>query len=314
MPKRIVKLLEIDLVGSPMVRSMLNSDVVNEYTARYLTKAHGMPDPVLFEMGGVLLIGDGMHRIQAMFDAGLESQTFEVIPGSREECIKFALGSNMAHGLRRSNADKRAAVTLALMEFTKLSNGALADMCGVGDDLVASVRAGLEIKRSIPAVSERTSADGRTFKQSTTKVEQPKEPVEDKSKVAEVPRVQAAPDTLEAFDSTGYPIPKKARPVWGRKIEALDLARSIDTIKAVLARALNAQDLLFVELNFKSIEADLDRVSDALSVVVPYAVCPACQGQNVETCNFCNGRGCVSRHRYRTAPEDIRSIREQTKT
>lgn len=80
--------------------------------------------------------------------------------GGRVEALKWALGANAAHGHRRSNADKRRAVEIALREFPKILSNALAKMCGVHDGLVASVR-GIQVPES--GTSTVTGADGKQY-------------------------------------------------------------------------------------------------------------------------------------------------------
>ena len=52
----------------------------------------------------------------------------------------YSLGANQSNGLRRTNADKRHAVELALKEFPKLSDRAIAEMCGVSQPFVSEFR------------------------------------------------------------------------------------------------------------------------------------------------------------------------------
>lgn len=61
-------------------------------------------------------------------------------PGGRIDALKAALSANAAHGIRRGNADKRRAVEIALREFPKLSSRMIAELCGVGHQLVGQVR------------------------------------------------------------------------------------------------------------------------------------------------------------------------------
>ena len=60
--------------------------------------------------------------------------------GTRLDALKFSLGANQANGLRRTNADKRHCVELALKEFPKLSDRAIAGMCGVSHPFVSEMR------------------------------------------------------------------------------------------------------------------------------------------------------------------------------
>jgi len=77
--------------------------------------------------------------------------------GGRREALKFALGSNAAHGLRRTNKDKRKAVEIALREYPKLSNRAIAELCKVSPGMVDEMR-----NTQLPKLgSSRIGKDGK---------------------------------------------------------------------------------------------------------------------------------------------------------
>ena len=64
----------------------------------------------------------------------------EIRNGTRTDALRFALGANHKHGLRRSNLDKRHSVEMALTEFGNLSDHLLSEMCGVSQSFVTNVR------------------------------------------------------------------------------------------------------------------------------------------------------------------------------
>jgi ParB-like chromosome segregation protein Spo0J len=61
-------------------------------------------------------IGDGFHRVLAARRAGLTEFPADVRPGSRRDALLHSISSNDAHGLPRTNADKRRAVGLLLSD------------------------------------------------------------------------------------------------------------------------------------------------------------------------------------------------------
>ena len=69
--------------------------------------------------------------------------------------------ANQPHGLRRTHADKRKAVTLALKLHPEMSDQAIADHCGVSRNMAFGVRRqhvkGLQVER-------RVGVDGKTSK------------------------------------------------------------------------------------------------------------------------------------------------------
>jgi hypothetical protein len=75
--------------------------------------------------------------------------------------ILFSVGANDSHGLRRTNADKRRGVELLLRdeEWSKKSDRWIAEQCGVGHQLVATVRSQLGDSSSSSAA--RAGQDGK---------------------------------------------------------------------------------------------------------------------------------------------------------
>lgn len=304
---KIVFLKEINIEGSPHVRQCYRADIVSEYAERYkLGKKHGMPLPTLFKVGKDLLIGDGWHRINAMQEAGLKAGTFDVITGTYEDCVKFALGSNTVHGLRRTNADKRQCAILAVTKFPKQSNNALAEMCDVSDMLIAEVRKELENSGKVEVVKTRVGADGREQKTDRTK--------ESNANKSGAQKDGGVSGGNKAFDATGYPLTEKALLVWKRRDEALKVVSSIAAIGKLFEEAKKNKDLLYREVNFNAVEASLSALQSSAAVSVPHAVCPACQGIIVDTCTLCKGRAVISKFKYEsTISEKDRKLRESRK-
>jgi ParB-like chromosome segregation protein Spo0J len=283
--QKIIFLADIHVAESPKVRFELNPAVVEEYAENYKRKDHGMPAPVLFQVGKSLLIADGHHRRQAMATAGLKAAVFEVRIGTHEDCVRFALQANIKHGLMRTNADKRASAKLAITEFPKEPDTKLAELAGVSDKTVASVRKAMQ-EAAAPAPAPA-----------------PAEPEE--------PEVDEAP-AKGAKDSTGHKLTERALVFWKRKDEAKSLMQSLSNIKRILNKAQKEKDLLYFEVNFNAVEANIAQAYTGLSVAVPHAVCPTCQGLRPDSCRVCGGRGVISKFRYeRTTPETVRKIREK---
>ena len=79
--------------------------------------------------------------------------------GGKLDAIKYALGANTTNGLRRSNADKRRCVEVALEHWGKMTTKALAEMCGVSRPFVEELR---PKQSATVALSEtRTGRDGK---------------------------------------------------------------------------------------------------------------------------------------------------------
>lgn len=77
-------------------------------------------------------------------------------PG-RQDALKHALAANIQHGQRRTNADKRRCVEVALVEFSTLSSRAIAELCGVSHRFVDGIRPQV----ATVATSTRIGRDGK---------------------------------------------------------------------------------------------------------------------------------------------------------
>ena len=70
----------------------------------------------------------------------------------------------MAHGLKRTNADKRRSVELALAEWPNVSDRQIAEICAVGHDMVAGIRAGQLAENASCEPQPRVGKDGKARK------------------------------------------------------------------------------------------------------------------------------------------------------
>ena len=100
------------------------------------------PPIVLFTDGLHYWLADGFHRILAARDAGLSEFPADVRPGTERDALLFSISSNGAHGLPRTNADKRKAVTLLLAdaEWSQWSDIEIARRCQVSQLFVTRLR------------------------------------------------------------------------------------------------------------------------------------------------------------------------------
>jgi hypothetical protein len=97
------------------------------------------PPIVVFTDGTDSWLSDGIHRLDGAIKAkkkiGVDTRN-----GTKADAIEFACGANAAHGMRRTNADKKRSVQLALSAFPDRSSRAIADLCGVGHPFVEQIR------------------------------------------------------------------------------------------------------------------------------------------------------------------------------
>jgi hypothetical protein len=184
-----VKLQNIELDASIQCRASINTETVNEYAER-MTEGDEFPPVELFGTAAACWIGDGWHRVLAARQIGAVDIEATMHDGGRGEALKYALSANAANGLRRTNLDKRRCVEIALKEWPKLSDNAIAQLCGVDNHTVGAVRPAT-LGNSQP--EKRTGADGKQY-----------------------PATRSRPEPTE----TETPKQEEEQPAWGPVVEA----------------------------------------------------------------------------------------------
>jgi len=167
-----MKLDSLSLDGDTQPRMEVNSYVVDEY-AEAMKAGAVFPPLEVFTDGAKYWIVDGIHRWHAARKAGLDKIKCNIHQGTLEEARWFSYGVNQAHGLRRTNDDKRKAVMAALRhpKGAKLSNVQIAEHCGVSEYLVRDCRKELESIFDIIEDKTRTvTRGGKTYEQNTANI------------------------------------------------------------------------------------------------------------------------------------------------
>lgn len=155
---------DIRLDGGTQARECICEDTVADY-AEALADGETLPPAVAFLVDGQYYLADGFHRYHATYRAGATTLECEVRTGTLQSARLFAYGANKTHGLRRSNADKRKAVSGMLAEFADWSDSRIAKHVGVDHKTVAAHRPAI-LGNSQDAPFERTvERNGRTYTQ-----------------------------------------------------------------------------------------------------------------------------------------------------
>lgn len=165
---------------------------VNDYAVAMKEGAQ-FPPIVVFSDGAEYWLADGFHRVEAAKNIELSAIQADVRRGTKRDAVLFACGANAAHGLRRTNADKRRAVETLLRdaEWVKWSDGEIARRCAVSDRFVSGVRKDLSPNSS--EIVERTvTRNGTTYTQNTANIGRPAVPAA-KPPTIPIPLKQPAP-------------------------------------------------------------------------------------------------------------------------
>jgi len=165
-PKRI----RTDL-GTQM-RVAMNEEVVKEYAEAMQAGSEFPPLRAFFdEPNDLIILADGFHRLAAHNQVRPNDQIrVELVLGTAEDAQWESIGANKSHGLRRTNDDKRNAITMALLhpKGAELSDRNIAEHVGVDHKTVASVRREKQLSGEIPQIDSRTVRRGNQIYQQDT--------------------------------------------------------------------------------------------------------------------------------------------------
>lgn len=136
----MIKLDKIKIDGTQS-RVALNNEVRQDY-AEAMRCGAKFPPVKLFYDGSTYWLADGFHRYFATKDIQANEIEADIENGTKDDALLYSLGANQSHGLQRTSADKRHAVSIILNHKTwrEWSNRTIAKECAVSLDLVNRLR------------------------------------------------------------------------------------------------------------------------------------------------------------------------------
>lgn len=173
-----LKLSEIRIDGGTQPRAHISTDLVSEYAERIEAGDVFPSSEVVFD-GKDYWLWEGFHRYHGHAKAGKKTMSCNVRQGTLRDAILFSCGANSSHGLRRTNEDKRSAVTRLLqdIEWSKNSDRWIAEQAGVSDRFVASVRPEVRCEPFAPETdAAETQDETRHYDDSESQIEPEREP------------------------------------------------------------------------------------------------------------------------------------------
>ena len=148
-------------------RKATDGETVQEYAEAMEHGAIFPPCIVFFDVETQqYIMADGFHRLLAHLQAKPNEQIqIEQYFGTAEDARWFAICANKTHGLKRSNEDKRNAVTQALLHpnGAGMSDSMIAEHVGVVQTTVLRIRKSLETEGRLMQRISRIGKDGRTI-------------------------------------------------------------------------------------------------------------------------------------------------------
>lgn len=158
--------------GGTQPRASLDDAVVAEY-AEAIGNGATFPPGIVFYDGEEHWLADGFHRLAGHAAAERKKMACEVRQGTRRDAVLFSVGANATHGLPRTNADKRRAVTTLLNdpEWVKWSDREIARRCGVSHNFSSELRRSLSSDDSDkPEPRTYTTKHGSTATMATANI------------------------------------------------------------------------------------------------------------------------------------------------
>lgn len=177
---KTVELEKIRIDGGTQVRYQLDWFAVSEY-AQAMQDGAEFPPIVLFQNGDDgYWLADGFHRVQAALKIERTDIAADVRSGGKREAILYAVGANADHGVRRTNADKRRAVTLLLAdeEWRQWPLNEISRTCCVSVGLVHKIHQELSFhdEKIEKPTTRKVTRKGKTYTQDTTNIGKRTEP------------------------------------------------------------------------------------------------------------------------------------------
>ncbi len=158
-----IPIAQIRTDGGTQTRAALDVEHANEIADAFRAERSVAP-VVVFHDGEAYWLADGFHRVTGAKSACLDAIEVDVRQGTRRDAVLFSVGANAAHGLKRTNADKRRAVETLLRdeEWRGWSDRKISDVAGVSNKFVGDLR------REQPTVNgtqstTRQATDGRVM-------------------------------------------------------------------------------------------------------------------------------------------------------
>lgn len=167
-----IKIAQIRTDGGTQPRAALNEATVAEY-AESITEGAKMPPISVYHDGADYWLADGFHRFHAHRKIGASDINAEVHQGTKRDAILHSVGANAAHGLRRTNEDKRKAVLTLLedSEWSQWSDREISRQCGVGNKFVGDVRRSICVPNTdTPPATRLVERGGKTYEQKTVNI------------------------------------------------------------------------------------------------------------------------------------------------
>jgi len=296
-----LKLSDISIDGGTQPRAAIDETTVAEY-AEAMEGGDRFPAVKAVHDGVHYWLVDGWHRFYAAHRVGYLTIEADVITGSLEDAIWLSLGANRENlSLRRTNADKERAVTIALTRWNKYTDGKLAEHIGVSREMVRRHRRQVATVATCAApptpgtvgelIPKREGRDGKSYPSTrVTPTERPLPPVSDRLG-------QVIGNELIAAD-------------FRRATEVRILITGVYEVRRIVLAGQARDDRLYRGISEGQLKADVEHLAGTLKKALPHALCPYCGGRG---CSVCFQRGWVDKFTLDAAPGNDKEVDNEEK-
>lgn len=126
--------------------------------------------------------------------------------------------------------------------------------------------------------------------------------------ITEAAMEKAAPEVQHDKTDAQVEIPPAILSVWERAEKVNEMMQMISEVRCAVKNGLQYGDVIWSETS--ALMAHLNNAYGELKVVIPFAVCPTCQGHAPKKCMMCKGRGFISEFRFsKCVPDEVKKMR-----
>ena len=277
-------------------------------------QANGLREPIVLLDKKIL---DGRNRYRACLKVGTEPR-FRDFNGDGDP-IDYIISVNIK---RRHLTQSQKAMVVA--KFANLPRGDISRITKTAKTPINSLTVQDTVReKSVAEVAKEVKVSSSTVEQAKRVLkEAPKETIEKVERgeksvataVKEIKQTKAKEEQAKTkhVDKTGYTIPNVILEDWKQAESFRSTLGELQRIKVALEKSLDRSELIFREIGQDTL-IELKNAWTALKQVLPYAVCPTCQGRTRDKCTVCKQRGFVSEFAYKHwFAKDVIEIRERS--
>ena len=317
-------------------RVSLDESTVAEYAEAMKNRAKFPPVKVFCD-GEKFYLADGFHRVEACLRAGYKRVKADTDAGSYADALRYALRANAAHGLRRSNADKRRCLEMAWERRRELfgendpTAELLAETCGISRRSVVAfytdVQQSTGCANCTPCTPKRIGVDGKVYtvptpknapetaetgdfgepapKTGATRPGPPtRRPVRDGYYIAEDGKEHATGVRLDRFFRE---IPPEINAAFFEGTATVnEWAARVHAVKLEIQKARGSG---FPVALAQRVELELENACHELKAALPHCVCRVCKGNG---CDACGRTGYQTKDQYDRNPREFKDPKDRT--